>query len=222
MALDALRGELRELNRQRESLEHEMEALSEALSADNMGGVSGPLVDREGFPRADVDVHATRTMRHRLACLNTDHTELMKLLETKLHALHAAIAESGALSGNHAARDNAPAAQPPRAMSNGTSASPPIANGSASADEPFARFASVNPAGPAAMAGLQAEDELVRYGHVDASNHDNLRAIARLTGRSEGGYIPLVVRRAGRLVEVTLAPQRWEGQGLLGCHLVPL
>ena len=50
---------------------------------------SAPLVDAEGFPRADVDVHATRTARHRLACLNTDHKALMEEIEKGLHALHA-------------------------------------------------------------------------------------------------------------------------------------
>jgi hypothetical protein len=32
-------------------------------------GLKGNLVDREGFPRADVDVHEVRNLRHRLACV---------------------------------------------------------------------------------------------------------------------------------------------------------
>ena len=69
------------------ALEAEAESLTEQLSASNMGGTSGPLVDREGFPRADVDVHATRLLRNRLACLNTDHRELMGQIEQSMHAL---------------------------------------------------------------------------------------------------------------------------------------
>ena len=88
---------LQALIRKKDALEAEAESLTEQLSASNMGGVSGPLVDREGFPRADVDVHATRLLRNRLACLNTDHRELMGQIEQSMHALHAAAAADGCL-----------------------------------------------------------------------------------------------------------------------------
>lgn len=215
LASESLWAELRELNRQRDVMEAELAALSEALGADNMGGVSGALIDSEGYPRADIDVHGTRTMRHRLACLNTDHKALMQLLEIKLHALHTAAAGAGL------ARDNTPALRTVAAVETSPHLSH-IANGGNDSMASFARIASVTVGSPAAMAGLREQDELVRYGHIDATNHDQLRAVARLTGRSEGGYIPLAVRRDCRMVEVTLAPQRWEGRGLLGCHLVPM
>ena len=77
---------LQALIRKKDALEAEAESLTEQLSASNMGGISGPLVDREGFPRADVDVHATRLLRNRLACLNTDHRELMGQIEQSMHA----------------------------------------------------------------------------------------------------------------------------------------
>ena len=42
---------------------------------------------REGFsPRADVDVHQTRTLRHQLDVLNTDHAALMLQVEQAMHA----------------------------------------------------------------------------------------------------------------------------------------
>jgi 26S proteasome non-ATPase regulatory subunit 9 len=40
-----------------------------------------PLVDSEGFPRADLDVHNVRIARHTLATLQTDHLEVMKQIE---------------------------------------------------------------------------------------------------------------------------------------------
>ena len=67
--MEALRG----LMGERDALEREMSEIAELLGASNLGGVSGSLLDSECFPRADVDVHATRTMRHALACLSTDH-----------------------------------------------------------------------------------------------------------------------------------------------------
>ena len=61
------RESLKALATQREALESEMASILELLNAPGQPGVRGALVDREGFPRADIDVHAVRTNRHRLA-----------------------------------------------------------------------------------------------------------------------------------------------------------
>merc|ERR1711988_323899 len=50
-------------------------------------GVS--LVDSQGFPRGDIDVHDVTIKRNRLACIDTDHSLLMKEIETLLFTLHA-------------------------------------------------------------------------------------------------------------------------------------
>ena len=91
--------------------------------------------------------------------------------------------------------------------------------------------------GPAASAGLRVGDRLLKFGHVHARNHDGLRALARLTQRSEGEGIALIVLREGAAqeaasggaasggagaVRLELRPRRWAGNGLLGCHLRPL
>ena len=60
------RQQLRELEGRRKTIEDEMEALTQTLSAG--AGVRGSLVDSEGFPRADVDVHQTLIHRNRMAC----------------------------------------------------------------------------------------------------------------------------------------------------------
>ena len=44
-------------------------------------GVSGKLVDEEGFPRKDLDIFEIRKLRNRLAHLQTDHVNLMKRIE---------------------------------------------------------------------------------------------------------------------------------------------
>ena len=72
--LENRRQYLLHLNEQRESMEKEMESIIDVL--DNMQGTPGltsPLVDREGFPRADVDLMEARKLRNRHACLQTDH-----------------------------------------------------------------------------------------------------------------------------------------------------
>jgi len=203
---------LQALMRQKDALEEEAATLTEQLSASNMGGASGPLVDSEGYPRADVDVHATRTLRNRLACLNTDHRQLMAQIETAMHELHASAAATGsACAGSTPRATTAPAA-------------PPVAVNGHTDLPPFALVDSVDPGGPAADAGLQVGDRLLRYGGLHAENHDQLKALGRLTQRSAGGEVQVIVRRASTAspVEICLRPRTWEGPGLLGCHLTPI
>ena len=229
-----MNAELRALMDEKEALESKISDISEALSAENLGGVTGPLVDGEGFPRADVDVHATRTLRHQLACLNTDHKALMQRVEAGLHAHYAALRAEGP-SGKSPA-----AAPPPRpaaaaqgrvaptgpgsaavavGAATGTAAPSAVAN---DALAPFAAIDEVAEGGPAASAGVAVGDKLVSFGSLNATNHDQFRALGSLTQRSVGSSLAIVVERAGRRLELQLQPRRWAGNGLLGCHLAPL
>jgi len=83
------------LNRQRTSMEKEMEALVDDLRSPRgpnnyIAGIPGEgrLVDDQGFPRADIDLYDVRTKRHRYVCLQTDHKNVMKNLEIELKATH--------------------------------------------------------------------------------------------------------------------------------------
>lgn len=49
-----------------------------------------PLVDSDGFPRADIDVHAVRISRSELKKLENDHKVMMMRIEKALHVIHAA------------------------------------------------------------------------------------------------------------------------------------
>ena len=62
-------------------------------------GIDTPLIDEEGYPRNDIDVHRARTLRHRLAVIRTDHKELMKEVELNL------IRFSGALNHHNNEKD---------------------------------------------------------------------------------------------------------------------
>ena len=57
-------------------------------------GLTEPLVDDQGFPRADVDLFEARKLRNRHACLQTDHKALMKQLEAQLFSLHTSYKEN--------------------------------------------------------------------------------------------------------------------------------
>ena len=86
----ATREALKALANKREALESEMLAIQEKLDALGVG-VSSSLVDSEGYPRADVDVHSIREDRHRLAVLKTDYIEVTQALDKGLQALHSAL-----------------------------------------------------------------------------------------------------------------------------------
>ncbi len=49
------------------------------------GGLSGLLVDAEGYPRADIDVYNIRIMRNRRDCLQNDLRQIMREIEVNLH-----------------------------------------------------------------------------------------------------------------------------------------
>jgi len=67
-------------------------------------GLKGPLIDREGYPRSDIDIYAVRTARQKVLCLQNDHKALMKLIESKLHDLHAQERVGDELPSNQTAR----------------------------------------------------------------------------------------------------------------------
>lgn len=91
-----MESELLKLNDQRTAIEKEMESIVEILESMNgTPGLKEPLVDYEGFPRADVDIFEVRKLRNRHACLQTDHGKLMKELEQKLFSLHSDYKEKG-------------------------------------------------------------------------------------------------------------------------------
>lgn len=62
----------KELVLKKDEVEREIQELTAYLTAPGMPGLSGGLVDREGYPLADVDkIIAVRQARHRLACTST-------------------------------------------------------------------------------------------------------------------------------------------------------
>lgn len=76
-------NDFHDLCQRKEAIEVEVECIVEALKSTG-AGITGSLVDAEGFPRSDIDVYTTRYQRHRYHCLQTDHTEVMKQIEVSM------------------------------------------------------------------------------------------------------------------------------------------
>ncbi|XP_032054804.1 26S proteasome non-ATPase regulatory subunit 9 [Aythya fuligula] len=200
-------GAVLQLVRQKDELEARIRACYELLR-DSGVGPDEPLVDAEGFPRADIDVYRVRAARHSIACLQNDHKALMKQVEEALHQLHAREKEKQA-------KDQAEALA--EALSQSQSQDQGLAQPQA-----FARVNAVTPESPASVSGLQVDDEIVEFGSVNVHNFQNLQNIATVVQHSEGRPLSVTVIRNGKKVHLGLTPKRWAGKGLLGCNIIPL
>ena len=93
--------------------------------------------------------------------------------------------------------------------------------------EPFALIDQVFPNSPASLAGLCVNDLLLQFDSITARNHENFTAIAKLLPNKEGKEVSVKVRRmramewgeVSEIIELRLKPKKWEGRGLLGCHI---
>jgi hypothetical protein len=78
-------SETMNLDKSRQSLEEEASAITDELTASIDGkepiGISTPLVDKEGYPRAEIDVYRARHLRKRLNEIKFDHDLIMKKME---------------------------------------------------------------------------------------------------------------------------------------------
>ncbi|XP_019362832.1 PREDICTED: 26S proteasome non-ATPase regulatory subunit 9 isoform X2 [Gavialis gangeticus] len=193
--------DVQSLVRRKDEIEAQIRACYELLE-DKGVGMNEPLVDVEGYPRADVDLYQVRTARHNIICLQNDHKAVMRQVEEALHQLHAREKEKRA-------RDEAEAQA--EAVSQNQSL-----------PQPFARVNAVTPGSPASLAGLQVDDEIVEFGSVNAHNFQTLQNIATVVQHSEGKPLSVSVIRGGEKVHLGLTPKRWTGKGLLGCNIVPL
>ncbi|GAA5871262.1 hypothetical protein JCM3774_000894 [Rhodotorula dairenensis] len=171
-----------------------------------------PLVDPEGYPRADIDVAGVRTARVHIIRLRNDLKALLQDMElVVVHALPRQDNDDDKVE---------PESLRPGASGLGMAAA---AGGDDDPARPFARVDAVAPNSPANQAGLVREDLVVSLGSVSSTNHDNLRAVAALVARSEGVALSLAVLRNGTRTELVLTPRSgWGGRGLLGCHIVPV
>ncbi len=234
---DEARAELLVLEKAKAAVVSEAEALLEVLDCPPPGGgtaagLNGPLVDKEGFPRADLDLYAIRTHRHRLACLRTDRKRLEAEIDAKLAAMHDLLQQNPeSSSGKNSPRETVPVAatQPQLA------AAPPAAAVRITKEE-FIALALVDmvmPESPAASAGLLVGDRVLVYGSVQLTAADSssptcpkpqLSDIGAETSRNLGKPIRVLVARGSdtKPIELSLTPQAWSGPGSLGCHLMPL
>ncbi|XP_053557727.1 26S proteasome non-ATPase regulatory subunit 9 [Bombina bombina] len=186
----------------KDDIEEQIKAYYNVLEDQKGIGMDGPLVDRDGYPRTDVDLYQVRTARHNIICLQNDHKAIMIDIEEALHSLHAR-------EKKKQEKDEA------EAQAEALRQHQPLPSA-------FARIDTVTPGSPASMSGLQVGDELIEFGSVNTNNFQSLQNIATVVQHSEGKPLSVTVVRDGKSVHLGLTPQRWSGKGLLGCNIIPL
>jgi len=169
-----------------------------------------PLVDSEGFPRADIDIVSVRTARVRVIELRNDLKAIMDQIALALQGIYPPEPEKSPTAVDAASRE----------LSSG-----------ASDDTPFAMVDGVAPRSPAAQAGLQRGDLVVQFGTISKTSVGepvSLTPLSQFVATKENQTIELRVKRPSSTGEgtsqetLTLTPRSgWGGRGLLGCHIVP-
>ncbi|KAJ7859427.1 hypothetical protein B0H13DRAFT_1640061 [Mycena leptocephala] len=89
--------------------------------------------------------------------------------------------------------------------------------------KPFTKVDGVSPGSPAAEAGFQREDLVVKFNSLtqQSFSSSSLTPLMDIVAAYENRSIPLKVLRSEQKVFLSLTPRAWEGRGLLGCHIVP-
>ena len=213
-APNVTREQVMTLMAQRKDLEEELSAHLSTLQAEGDVGMDEPLVDREGYPRADVDVHKVRIARNRVICLRNDLKSIMDKIESGIHNLH------------EQSRDGIGGLRPSDAAAASTSTSsdsnPGVVRDRVAGGRPFAKVDIVSNGSPAERAGLKPGDLIVRFGSVDAENFPGaLTKLAEVASHNRDRPLDIEVIRGGNEErKLRLIPTSWPGRGLLGCNLL--
>ncbi|KAK9130386.1 hypothetical protein Sjap_010873 [Stephania japonica] len=213
MVAPNLKSETFSLMDRRRAIESEMDAIIARLSQPGGPGISGTLVDPEGFPRSDIDVHAVRADRNRLAELRNDHKDITSKIEHCLHSLHSARLTSNVSSSPKSSEAETPAS------SHGilpTDTSTTVDVGMITSG-PFAIIDEIADVSPAAEDGLQLGDQILKFGNVESGDQLLPRLSSELQS-NQGNAIPVIVLRHGTPINFSVTPRQWHGLGLLGCH----
>lgn len=86
---ESAREKVRSLMQQKENIETEISTHISTLKANGITSMSAPLIDGEGFPRADIDIYAVRGARVRIIELRNDLKAVMDEISKGLEDVYA-------------------------------------------------------------------------------------------------------------------------------------
>ena len=193
----------------KDRIESQLKEFASYLSSQGVD-MQTPLVSRDGYPRADIDVLQVRLARRNINMLRND---LRKVMERMQELLVTYFKTPGSTTTDSSG---------PNANSKATTRGPAEV-GSSEYEVPFAVLREVVSGGPAARAGVKDGDKLLVIGAVNASNHRKLKEVQKEVLEHEDKPLEAVVLRGTERLRLPLTPTRaWDGVGLLGCRITEL
>jgi len=208
---------LKELEVERDRLEDEIDGLMEKLQKGK--GLTGGLVDNEGFPVGDYgEIVEVRASRNKLSMLQTDHKDVMKQIEQMLVSYHSLLAQVKADS-------NTTTSTTPSSSIASVAPSTAASSSSPSSEQcaPLCSIGAVSESSPSESAGLKVGDLILKFGSVTQKSETVLQDISRVVRESENQVVDVeVLRGDGVKVSLKLTPAKWSGVGLLGCFIQPI
>ena len=192
----------------KKEIEDELEELGKTLEQEGNVGMSGLLIDSEGYPRADIDIYKVRLTRQRINCLQNDYNSLLDRIEKELITIHQINKDKS--NETISIRNDVYKVNNLRA---------------------FIKIEHVDLNSPSYEAGLRKEDMIIQFGPCTYLNTKrDLKDIAELVKKSENKIILIKVSRKEtepstnqsleKRITLKLTPKSWSGHGFLGCKLI--
>ncbi|XP_015580997.1 26S proteasome non-ATPase regulatory subunit 9 isoform X1 [Ricinus communis] len=221
-----LKSETMKLMDKRTAVEAEMNTIIDHLCQPGGPGLSGNLLDFEGFPRQDIDIPSIRAERQRLAVLRNDHKEITEKINENIQVLHSARLASRSPSvkdsGNSASNNQNSSVDGVVASASSHNVLLKDASNSMDLDAivsiPFAVVDEIADGSPTAEDGLQLGDQIIKFGSVEYQVGINLlQRLATEAQANQGCATPVIVLRQGAPINLTVTPRTWQDRSLLGC-----
>lgn len=220
-----LKKQLKEKIILKEEMEKTMEELAKEL--EKKGGQTGTLIDKDGYPRSDIDVHQTLISRKKLNCkkkicsnllgMKTDYKNLLKEIQQDMELI---------FSISKKEEEEKPKEQEKKIIEKDVETiEKPLKKLKLTEDlKPFLSVNTVSDGSPASESGLKTNDKILKFGDITGEKVTSfgLKILAEFTQQSVNKTILVIIQRNSEILELKFTPKIWSGKGLLGCHLLPI
>ncbi|KAF5280134.1 hypothetical protein FQA39_LY18136 [Lamprigera yunnana] len=191
---DEIRNHVLELIKRKDVIENEIKQLNAILDQDGVG-MKMPLIDGEGFPINNINIYQVRHARQKIICLQNDHKQVMKKIESGLHRYYGNSSQKESLNENGVQ------------MAQNTN----VVN----YQIPFAKVTFVDEGSPAEDSGINGGDLIVEFGSVNHSNFQTMNDIVSVVQHSEDQQLNVKLKRREKYIITRLTPKKWMGKGLI-------
>ena len=191
-----------QLSHVKDEIENQLNILFDLLRHKYNADMDTPLVTPDGFPRSDLDVVTIRLLRIRIIRLRNDDRKVIHLLDDRMAQEFATRRES-----NIEAEEEE------------------LTTSSTSRYQiPFAQVREVVSGGPAFNSGLKEGDQIIVFDNdIHAANNNKLGSLVSRVRLKQNEEIKVDLKRGEERITLKLIPSdNWDGQGLLGCRLIPI